>query len=139
MPIMSTVLKLIRSSGMKTFRTLHSTTHCTDKGRTNGDTRTHTHKDRFPATISWTHTQKVMSLRDLCLQANYTDRAIALVGEVGAKFCGYRMPCDQRDRSLRPYCRFSRLEPLLFLPSSSSIVLRRLSGPRSRPNTSQKI
>jgi hypothetical protein len=28
---------------------------------------------------------------------------------------------------------FSRPEPLLFLPSSSSIVLTRLSGPRSRP------
>jgi hypothetical protein len=40
---------------------------------------------------------------------------------------------------LRPYSRFSRPEPLLFLPSSSSIVLTRLSGPRSRPTTSQKI
>jgi hypothetical protein len=33
----------------------------------------------------------------------------------------------------------SRPKPLLFLPSSSSIVLTRLSGPRSRPTTSQKI
>jgi hypothetical protein len=33
---------------------------------------------------------------------------------------------------------FSRPEPLLFLPSSSSIVLTRLSGPRCRPTTSQK-
>jgi hypothetical protein len=39
---------------------------------------------------------------------------------------------------LRPYSRFSRLEPLLFLPSSSSIVLTRLSGPRSRHIISQK-
>jgi hypothetical protein len=41
-----------------------------------------------------------------------------------------------------PYGRilgFSRPEPLLFLPSSSSIVLTRLSGPRPRPITSQKI
>jgi hypothetical protein len=30
-------------------------------------------------------------------------------------------------------------EPLLFLPSISSIVLTRLSGPPSRPTTSQKI
>jgi hypothetical protein len=30
-------------------------------------------------------------------------------------------------------------EPLLFHSSSSSIVLTRLSGPRSRPTTSQKI
>jgi hypothetical protein len=32
----------------------------------------------------------------------------------------------------------SRPEPLLFLPSSSSVVLSRLSGPRSRLTTSQK-
>jgi hypothetical protein len=36
----------------------------------------------------------------------------------------------QRDGSLRPYSRVSRPEPLLFLPSSSSVVLTRLSGPR---------
>jgi hypothetical protein len=34
----------------------------------------------------------------------------------------------QRDGSLRPYPRFSRSEPLLFLPTSSSVVLMRLSG-----------
>jgi hypothetical protein len=34
---------------------------------------------------------------------------------------------------------FLDLEPLLFLPSSSSIVLTRLSGSRSRPTTSQNI
>jgi hypothetical protein len=32
-----------------------------------------------------------------------------------------------------------RPEPLVFLPSSSSVILTRLSGPRSRPTTSQKI
>jgi hypothetical protein len=40
-----------------------------------------------------------------------------------------------------PYGRnlvFFRLELLLFIPSSSSVVLTRLSGPRSRPTTSQK-
>jgi hypothetical protein len=37
------------------------------------------------------------------------------------------------------YSRFSRQEPLLFLPSSSSVVLTRLNGPHSRPTTSQKI
>jgi hypothetical protein len=39
----------------------------------------------------------------------------------------------------KPYDRIldiSRSEPLLFLPSSSSIELMRLSGPRSRPTTS---
>jgi hypothetical protein len=41
-----------------------------------------------------------------------------------------------------PYGRilgFSRPEPLLFLPSSSSIVLTRLSGSPSIPTTTQKI
>jgi hypothetical protein len=41
--------------------------------------------------------------------------------------------------SLRPYSRFSRPEPLIFISSSSLIVLTRLWGPRSRPTTSQKI
>jgi hypothetical protein len=50
-------------------------------------------------------------------------------------FCGYRVPRGQRDESLRPYSRISRPEPLLFLPISTSVVLTRLSGPRSRPTT----
>jgi hypothetical protein len=60
-----------------------------------------------------------------------------LVGEVSANFCGYRVPCGQRHRSLQPYSRISRPEPLLFLPSNSLTALTRLSGPCSRP-TSQK-
>jgi hypothetical protein len=43
--------------------------------------------------------------------------------------------CGQRDKSLRPYSRISRPEQLLFLPSSSSVALTRLSGPRSKPTT----
>jgi hypothetical protein len=35
-------------------------------------------------------------------------------------------------RISRPYSRLSRPEPLLFFPSSSSVVPTRLSGPRSR-------
>jgi hypothetical protein len=62
-----------------------------------------------------------------------------LVGEVNANFCGSRVPRGQRDGSLRLYSRFSRPQPLLFLSSSSSVVLSKLSGPRSRPTTSQKI
>jgi hypothetical protein len=38
---------------------------------------------------------------------------------------------DPYDRTLG----FLDLEPLLFLPSSSSVVLTRLSGARSRPTT----
>jgi hypothetical protein len=49
------------------------------------------------------------------------------------------VPRGQPDGSLRPYSRLFRLEPPLFLPSSSSIVLTRPSEPRSRPATSQKI
>jgi hypothetical protein len=45
------------------------------------------------------------------------------------------MPRSQRDGSLRPYSRFPKLGPLLFLPSSSSVVLTKLTGPRSRPTT----
>jgi hypothetical protein len=61
-----------------------------------------------------------------------------LVDEVSANFCWYRVSRGQRDGFLRPYSRFSRPKPLLFISSSSSIVLTRLSGPRSRPTT-QKI
>jgi hypothetical protein len=46
---------------------------------------------------------------------------------------------SQRNGSSRLYFRFSRPEPLLFLPSSSSIALTGLSGPHSRPTASQKI
>jgi hypothetical protein len=45
----------------------------------------------------------------------------------------------QRGGSLWQYSRFSRPEQLLFLPSSSSVVLTSMSGPRSRPTTSEKI
>jgi hypothetical protein len=48
------------------------------------------------------------------------------------------MPRGQRDGSLRQYSRLSRPEPILFLSilflsSSSLIVLTRLGGTRSRP------
>jgi hypothetical protein len=43
------------------------------------------------------------------------------------------VPRGQRDGSPCPYSRLSRLEPLLLLPSSSSILPLRLSGPRTRP------
>jgi hypothetical protein len=54
-------------------------------------------------------------------------------------FADREVPCGQRNGSLRPYSRLSGPEPLLFLPSSSSIVLTRLSGPCSRLTTAQKI
>jgi hypothetical protein len=63
--------------------------------------------------------------------SNYADRAAATC-------LRYRVPRGQRDGSLRPYSHFSRPELLLILPSSSSFVLTRLSGLRSRSTTSQK-
>jgi hypothetical protein len=62
-----------------------------------------------------------------------------LIGEVRSTFCGWMVLRGQHDGSLRLYSQISRPELLLFLSSSSSIVLTRLSGPRSRPTTSQTI
>jgi hypothetical protein len=45
----------------------------------------------------------------------------------------------QHDGYLRPYSRISRPEPLLSLQSISSVILTRLSGPRSRSIASQEI
>jgi hypothetical protein len=46
-----------------------------------------------------------------------------LIGEVSSKVCEQRVSRGQRNGSPRPYSRFSTPEPLLFLPSSSSIVI----------------
>jgi hypothetical protein len=54
-------------------------------------------------------------LRGLSPRTNYTDRATAPVGEVTANFCWWRVTCGQRDGFLRPYSRFSRPEPLLYM------------------------
>jgi hypothetical protein len=62
-----------------------------------------------------------------------------LVGEVSTDFCGQRVQRGQLEGSLRPYSRFSEPKPLFFLSSSSSVVLMRLSGPRSSPTNSQQI
>jgi hypothetical protein len=51
----------------------------------------------------------------------------------------YRPTDGQRDGSLLPYSRFSRLDLQFFLSSSSSSIPTRLSGARSRPTTSQNI
>jgi hypothetical protein len=56
--------------------------------------------------------------------ASYTATLIlSLVGQVSDHICVQRAPYGQRDGSLRPYSRISRPEPLLFYPSSSSVVL----------------
>jgi hypothetical protein len=73
-------------------------------------------------------------LRDLSPQANYTELP-PLGGELSANFCGYKSSRGFRNGSPQTYSRVPRPEPLLFLPSSSSVVLTSLSGPRSRPTT----
>jgi hypothetical protein len=60
------------------------------------------------------------------LQRTIATERPPLSGEVSANLVSVTDP-------LRPYSRISRLELLLFLPSSSSVVLTRLSGSRSRP------
>jgi hypothetical protein len=45
----------------------------------------------------------------------------------------------QRDESLRPYSPLSKPEPILFLPSSSSVVLTRLSGHADMLHLSQNM
>jgi hypothetical protein len=66
----------------------------------------------------------INSLVLVCVRTIQIERS-PLVGEVSANVCTWR----QRNGPPRPYSRFSRPEPLLFLPCSSSIVLTRLSGP----------
>jgi hypothetical protein len=74
-------------------------------------------------------------LHGLSPRANYIDRATAACRRSDSQLLRMEGARGQRDGSLRPYSRFSRQEPLLFLSSSSSVVLTRLSGPRSRPIT----
>jgi hypothetical protein len=62
-----------------------------------------------------------------------------LIGEVSVVIADREVLHGQRGGFLRPHSRFSIPKPLYFLPSSSSAVLMRLSGPRSRPTTSHKI
>jgi hypothetical protein len=56
-----------------------------------------------------------------------------LVGEVIANFCGERVPCGQRDGSLRPYSRFSRQEPLLFYQVAPQLYSRGWMHPVTDP------
>jgi hypothetical protein len=80
-------------------------------------------------------TRKETNSMDISPQANYTDRRAKLVSTSTVR----RVSRGQRNGSRRPLSRFSRPKPLLFLLSSSSFILIRLSGPRSRHVTSQNI
>jgi hypothetical protein len=67
-----------------------------------------------------------------------TERS-SFVDEVSANFCEYRVRRGQRDGSVWTYSPLSRPLPILYLPTSSSIIFARLGGPSSRPSTYQKI
>jgi hypothetical protein len=69
----------------------------------------------------------------------YRTEELNIVGELSANSCRQRVSHGQRNGSLWPYSRISRSEPLLFLTSSCSVVLTRLSGPHSRLIASQKM
>jgi hypothetical protein len=56
-----------------------------------------------------------------------------LTAKLVPTFAGREVLRSQRNRSPRKYSWFSRPEPLIFISSSSSIVLMRLIGPRSSP------
>jgi hypothetical protein len=79
-------------------------------------------------------------LRGFSPQASYTDRATAacrrsqcqLLRIDGVVWSAQRIPTSIN-------LDFLDSELLLFRSSSSSVILTRLSGPRSRPNTSQEI
>jgi hypothetical protein len=60
------------------------------------------------------------------------------VGQVSSNFSGECRVVSVTEPHGR-YLGFLDPEPLLLHSSSSSIILTRLSGPRSRPSTSQKI
>jgi hypothetical protein len=75
----------------------------------------------------------------LCPRTNYTDRATATCRSeyqlLRTEGCRVVSAVDP----VRPLSRFSRPEPLRFLSSSSSVVLTRQIGTRSRPITSQRM
>jgi hypothetical protein len=87
----------------------------------------------MPILILYFMVLKNTTLHGMSPWANYTVLA-KLVETFADRGCHVVSVTD----SLWPYSRLSRPEPQFFLSSSSSVVLRRLSGPRYRP-ISQKI
>jgi hypothetical protein len=83
---------------------------------------------RFPALPDFLRSSGPESSSEL-----YRPRDSRLSAKLVPTFCGCKVPRGQRDGSLRPYSRFSRPGPLLFLSSSSSIVLTRLMDPVPDP------
>jgi hypothetical protein len=80
------------------------------------------------------HLKKLTKLRGLSPQTNYipTERP-PLVGEISANFNEQRVSRGQRNESSTVVFNSG------FLDRSSSIIITRLGGPRSRPTTSRKF
>jgi hypothetical protein len=81
----------------------------------------------------------IKQLRGFSPQANYTDRAIAACRQ---SYCQLRIEGIAWSAQRNPAAvnlGFLEPEPLLLSSSSSSVILTRLSGPRSRPTASQKM
>jgi hypothetical protein len=74
-------------------------------------------------------------LHGLSPRANYTDRATAACRRNDCQRFADRRCLVVSVTDPYGHILGSRQEPLLFLSSSSSVVLTRLSGPRSRPTT----
>jgi hypothetical protein len=91
----------------------------------------HARHDEPSALLEWVNKW----LHGLSPRANYTGRATVACRRSDCQHLRLSVPRGQRDGYLREYSRFSRQESLLFLSSSSSIVLTRLSGPRSISTT----
>jgi hypothetical protein len=95
---------------------------------------------KTPFAVQLRNNKKQNKLRGLSPRANYTDRAIAACRRsLLPRFADRGVSRSQRGGSPTAVISVTRPKPPLFLSSSSSIVLTRLSGPRSRPTTSQKI
>jgi hypothetical protein len=62
---------------------------------------------------------------------------LPFVSEVNANFCGCRVMSATDPTAVN--LGFLDPQPLSFYSSTSSVILTRLSGPHSRPTTSQKI
>jgi hypothetical protein len=95
--------------------------------RKNADGRAHTHSPSYICSNG-----EENKLRGLSPRANYTDREAAACWR--SRGC-----CVEAQMIPTAVFSFSRTQPLHFLPSSSSVILTRLSRPRSRHTTSQKI
>jgi hypothetical protein len=94
-------------------------------------TKTKKQKDTIRITKTWTMSSHVL------FGENIFWKQRQIPNHVLSEY--YMVLCDQHNGSPWPYLGFLDLKPLLFHSSSSTVIFTRLSGPRSRPTTSQKI